>query len=135
LNSAHCTTDESTDIAPLRVLLVCARCEYVGIVRDIARRWGRPAHIQWTADPTEALRMAAENPPALAIVDARVDRASGCSLIPDLEQLCRGIDVLAFDERCVPAPLSQRSTWHWPELPRAVTWWVERYARPRPALR
>lgn len=123
------------DIPLLRVLVVCARCGYVGIVRDIARQWGRPVHVQWTADIAEALRLVAECPPALAIVDARVDRASGCALIRELERRCAGVDVLTFDERCAPAPLAQRSTWHWPELPRAINWWVQRYLRPAPALR
>jgi hypothetical protein len=126
-------TDPSA-AAPLQVVLVCPRGEHLETVRHLARQWPRAARIHWTADPADALRHAQASAPALAIVDARIDRASGCALIDQLGNSHASIDILAFDDRGTPRACSH-STWHWPELSRAVTWWMQRHLQPASAVR
>jgi hypothetical protein len=120
--------------APLQVLLVCPRGEHLNMVRSLASQWPLATHIHWTADPAAAMRHAGRTRPVLAIVDARLDRASGRALI---EQLGRDadIDVMAFDDRGAPHLQSGGSTWHWHELPRAINWWLERHLHPAPLTR
>lgn len=116
----------STLTAPLQVLLVCSRGEHLEAVRHLANQWPHASRIQWTPDPADAVHLARQARPALAIVDARIHRASGCSLIDQLGSSHADIAVMTFDDRGAPA-LPSHSTWHWPELSRAVTWWLNRH--------
>jgi hypothetical protein len=119
--------------SPLQVLVVCPRGEYLDAVRGLAIRWKCNAQIHWTADPLDALRRAQLSPPALAILDARIDRASGCLLSRELALGSSALDVLSFDAPGVHGTHCHPSTWHWSELPRAVAWWVQRQVvTPRP---
>ncbi|WP_439590163.1 hypothetical protein [Hydrogenophaga sp.] len=47
---------EPTQPAPLQVLLVCPRGEYLDSVRDLARHLARATEVHWTANPSDALR-------------------------------------------------------------------------------
>ena len=125
-SAQHFTAHES----PLQLLVVCPRGERLETVRGLARRWARPTQIYWTADPSDALRRARQEPLVLAIVDARLDRASGHSLSRSLAQHRADIDVLRFDEPATLAAHSEPSTWLWAELPRAIQWWVQRHQQP-----
>lgn len=120
------------DTQPLQVLVVCARGEYLDTVRDLSRSWTCRTQIQWTADPVAALQRAQQSPLALAIVDARIDRASGCRLSRELTLARSGPAVLSFDDPGANGTRRQPSTWHWAELPRAITWWVQRHLMPVP---
>ncbi len=115
------------DTPPLQVLVVCPRGEYLDTVRGLVSDWVRSTQIFWTVDPVAALRRAQQSPPALAIVDARIDRASGCMLSRELALVPVDMDVLSFDDPSASCVHCQPSTWHWSELPRAITWWWRRH--------
>lgn len=124
-----------TDTPPLQVLVVCPRGEYLDTVRGITRHWASGAELHWTADPAVALQRAQQAAPALAILDARIDRASGCALSRELA-LARGdLDVMSFDDRGVSSVRNRHSTWHWSELPRAISWWMQRHMQTVPPIR
>lgn len=120
------------DTQPLQVLVVCPRGEYLDAVRGLIGDWVHSTQIFWTADPVAALQRAQQSPPALAIVDARIDRASGCRLSRELALVPNDVDVLSFDHPGASCVHCQHSTWHWSELPRAITWWVQRHLVPMP---
>ncbi len=122
-------TTDSPDAPPLQVLLVCPRGEHLETVRYLTSLWPRAAQIHWTAYPADALLRARRARLALAIVDARIDRASGCTLIQQLRSHA-DIDVMTFDDR----GSHTQSSWHWPELPRAITWWLQRHLQPAAAI-
>jgi len=115
------------DTHPLQVLVVCPRGEYLDTVRDLASHWMCSTQIHWTADPVAALQRAQQSPPTLAIVDARIDRASGCMLSRELTLGRSDLDVLSFDDPGINSAHCHPSTWHWSELPRAIAWWVQRH--------
>lgn len=115
------------DTQPLQVLVVCPRGEHLDAVRDLTRHWLQSAQIHWTVDPIEALQRAHQWPPVLAILDARIDRASGCALSRELVSARADLDVLSFDEPGMGTALNHPSTWHWSELQRAVGWWLQRH--------
>lgn len=116
-----------TDAQPLQVLVVCPRGEHLDAVRDLARHWERSTQIHWTTDPAEALERIRRSPPALAILDARLDRASGHRLSRELALTAADLDVLSFDTPGASAARNRSSTWHWAELPRAIAWWWQRH--------
>lgn len=118
------------DTQPLQVLVVCPRGEYLERVRELTGTWACRTQIQWTADPIAALQRARQSPLALAIVDARIDRASGCRLSRELALARSGLAVLSFDAPGANCTQRQPSTWHWTELPRAIAWWVQRHLMP-----
>lgn len=115
------------DHQPLQVLVVCPRGEYLDTVRGLVGDWVHSTQIYWTVDPVAALRRAQQSPPALAILDARIDRASGCMLSRELALAHTDFDVLSFDDPGANCVQCQPSTWHWSELPRAIGWWVQRH--------
>ena len=84
---------------PLQVLLVCPRGEYLDSVRDLARHLAHATQIHWTNDPADALRQSRQSRPVLAIVDARLDRASGSALTRELQHSMLDLEVMRFDER------------------------------------
>ena len=118
---------------PLKVLLVCPRGEYVDSMRKLARNLLPDTQVLWVDNADEAVRRANHAAPQLAIVDARLDRASGSSLARQLEDCGGGIDGMRFDEPQATA-VRENSVWHWSELPRAVAWWVRHQRLPVPAL-
>lgn len=120
---------EPTQPVPLQVLLVCPRGEYLDSVRDLARQMARSTEVLWTADPADALRQVRQARPVLAIVDARLDRASGSALTRGLQH-DQDLDVMRFDERRASAGPGDPGVWHWSELPRAIAWWARRLQRP-----
>jgi hypothetical protein len=122
------------DTQPLQVLVVCPRGEYLDAVRGLVGDWVHSTQIFWTIDPVAALQRAQLSPPALAIVDARIDRASGCLLSRELALVPTDVDVLSFDDPGATCLHCQPSTWHWSELPRAISWWVQRHLDPTPPL-
>lgn len=123
------------DIQPLQVLVVCPRGEYLDTVRGLTRHWARDTEVHWTADPAAALQRAQQSPPALAILDARIDRASGCVLSRELALARTDLDVMSFDDRGASSVRCQHSTWHWSELPRAISWWLQRHLQPAAPVR
>ena len=123
------------DTPPLQVLVVCPRGEYLDTVRGLTRHWALDAELHWTADPAVAVQRAQQSTPSLAIVDARIDRASGCSLSRELTLARADLDVMSFDDRGVFNVCSRQSTWHWSELPRAISWWMQRHLRGAPPIR
>lgn len=118
---------ESTQPAPLQVLLVCPRGEYLDSVRDLARHLARETQIRWTTNPIDALEKLKQARPALAIVDARLDRASGSALTRELQHNSDDVEVMRFDERRASAAPGDPGVWHWSELPRAMAWWARRF--------
>ena len=114
--------------SPLQVLLVCPRGEHVDAVRRLAQQGPRETRVHWTADPEQAVRMAMALAPELAIVDARIDRATACELVSRLVGCHADMSVMTFDDRGAPALREMPSTWHWSELQRAVNWWLGRGA-------
>ncbi len=122
------------DPSPLQVLLVCSRGEHLLRVRSLASRWPQAAHIDWTADPEEAMRRARHCPPHLAIVDARLDRACNQRLSESLRRDRPDLVVMNFDEWSQPPAPGCSSHWHWSELPRATAWWVQRHFAERAPL-
>jgi hypothetical protein len=123
------------DVHPLQVLVVCPRGEYLDTVRGLARHWACDAELHWTADPAAALQHAQQSLPSLAILDARIDRASGCALSRELALTRADLDVMSFDDRDVSSVRSRHSTWHWSELPRAISWWMQRHLQAAPPIR
>lgn len=111
----------------LQVLVVCPRGEYLDTVRGLTRHWAGSTQLHWTADPVVALQRVQQSAPSLAILDARIDRASGCALSRALALSRTDLDVMSFDDRDVSSVRSQHSTWHWSELPRAIKWWMQRH--------
>ncbi|WP_439590162.1 hypothetical protein [Hydrogenophaga sp.] len=65
----------------------------------------------------------------LAIVDARLDRASGRTLSRELQNNADDLEVMRFDERRASAAPGDPGVWHWSELPRAMAWWARRKLR------
>jgi len=123
------------DTHPLQVLVVCPRGEYLDTVRDLTRHWDASAELHWAADPAMALQRAQQSAPSLAILDARIDRASGCVLSRELALARTDLDVMSFDDRGVSSVCSRHSTWHWSELPRALGWWMQRHLQAAPPIR
>lgn len=123
------------DIQPVQVLVVCPRGEYLDTVRGLTRHWACNTEVHWTANPAVALERAQRSLPALAILDARIDRASGCALSRELALARADLDVMSFDDRDVSSVRSRHSTWHWSELPRAIGWWVQRHLQAGAPLR
>lgn len=122
----HPSIFEPSRPAPLQVLLVCPRGEYLDSVRDLARQLEQSTDIRWSANSTDALQQLRQTRPALAIVDARLDRASGSTLTRELQGSVDAVEVMRFDERRAPAAPGDPSVWHWSELPRALAWWARR---------
>lgn len=114
-------------LAPMTVLVVCARGEHLDAVRRITREWPRATQVRWTVDPIEALRQVQDSAPALVIVEARLDRGCGFALIELLRHARPGLEVLAFDDPHSNPRRQQRSTWRWSELPRAIDWWLQHH--------
>lgn len=123
------------DMPRLQVLVVCPRGEYLDTVRGLTRHWACNTELHWTADPAAALQRAQQSTPSLAILDARIDRASGRALSRELALANADLDVMSFDDRGVSSVRSQHSTWHWSELPRAISWWMQRHLQPAPPIR
>ncbi len=130
----HQSIFEPSSSAPLQVLLVCPRGEYLDSVRDLARHLARETQVLWTANPSEALQQIKQAPPALAIVDARLDRATGSALTRELQHGADAVEVMRFDERRASAAPGDPGVWHWSELPRALAWWARRRPRHQPSL-
>lgn len=125
----HQSIFEPSSPAPLQVLLVCPRGEYLDSVRDLARHLARETEIRWTTNPTEALQQLKQARPALAIVDARLDRASGSALSRELQHNGDDVELMRFDERQASVAPGDPRVWHWSELPRAMAWWARRQLR------
>lgn len=121
---------EPTQPVPLQVLMVCPRGEYLDSVRDLARHMTRATEVLWASDPAEALRQVQQARPVLAIVDARLDRASGSALTRELQHGNQALDVMRFEERRASVAPGDPGVWHWSELPRAIAWWARRLQRP-----
>lgn len=121
------TESTATQEVPLHVLVVCPRGQTLQDVRALIGQWPVPAHVRWTSDPVEALRLALAQRPALVLVDARLDRAGGRALIAQLLRSNNQLDVFAFDEPHLPGLRARPSLWHWSELPRVLRWWVQRH--------
>lgn len=122
----HQSIFEPSSPAPLQVLLVCPRGEYLDSVRDLARHLERSTEIRWTTNSADALQQLKQARPALAIVDARLDRASGSALTRELQHNADAVEVMRFDERRASAAPGDPGVWHWSELPRAMAWWARR---------
>ena len=127
-------TASPSDASSVQVLLVCPRGEHMQRVRSLASRWPQAAHIDWTADPEEAMRRARRCPPHLAIVDARLDRACNRWLSENLRRDRPDLVVMNFDEWSQALAPGRSGHWHWSELPRATAWWVQRHFAERPPL-
>lgn len=123
----HPSIYEPVQSAPLQVLLVCPRGEYLDSVRDLARHLKRETKIRWTTNPIDALEQIKQAPPALAIVDARLDRASGSALTRELRHNVDDVELMRFDERRASVAPGDPGVWHWSELPRAMAWWARRF--------
>lgn len=120
-------TDSAPRIDPVDVLVVCPRAHCVPTVREVLSRWPVQVRVRWTRDPIDALRLALVEPPSLAIVDARIDRAGGRALIGQLARWRAELEVFAFDEDGAGASAGHPSTWHWRELPMVLRWWAQRH--------
>lgn len=129
----------STDTAPsplmpspaqevLEVWLVCCRGERLTGARqalmDILQPWGQRARVQWAPDARDVLRHLHDRPIALAVVDARMDRACQGHLLPALEQ--QHIDTLCMEE-LDDLRAGTPHSWCWSELPRALQFWLRRH--------
>jgi hypothetical protein len=123
----HLSADSSPRIDPVDVLVVSARSHCVPIVREELSRWPVQVRVRWTSDPIDALRLALAEPPSLAIVDARLDRAGGRALIGQLARWRAELEVFAFEEPADSITPSGPSTWHWRELPMVLRWWAKRH--------
>lgn len=115
--------------APVQVLLVCPRGEYLDSVRDLARHLAPATEIRWTTNATDALHQLKQARPALAIVDARLDRAGGSALTRELQHGVDDVAVMRFDERRASVEPGDPGVWHWSELPRALAWWAGRFKK------
>lgn len=113
--------------AALVVLAVCPRGQILQDLRAQVAAWPVAACVRWTADPVEALRIALTDPPALVVVDARLDRSGGRALVSQLARWRTDLDVFAFDDPPTEGLRAQPSLWHWSELPRVLRWWVKRH--------
>lgn len=111
----------------LEVLVLCPRGQALQDVRDQVARWPLPGRVRWTSDPIEALRLALARPPALAIVDARLDRGTGRALVGQLARWRSELEVFVFDDPPAEGLRGQGSLWHWSELPRVLRWWARRH--------
>ncbi|WP_175442840.1 hypothetical protein [Hydrogenophaga sp. PML113] len=109
------------------VLVLCPRGQALQDVREQVARWAVPGQVRWTSDPVEALRLALAQPPALAIVDARLDRAGGRALVGQLARWRSDLEVFIFDDPPAEGLRGQGSLWHWCELPRVLRWWASRH--------
>lgn len=121
------TANSSPRSDPVDVLVVSARGQFVPAVREVLSRWPVQVRVRWTSDPIDALRLALAEPPSLAIVDARLDRAGGRALVGQLARWRAELEVFAFEESGADAPPSSPSTWHWRELPQVLRWWARRH--------
>ncbi len=119
--------DSRPRIDPVDVLVVCSRAHCVPTVRDVLSRWPVQVRVHWTSDPFDALRLALAEPPSLAIVDARLERAGGRMLIGQLARWRPELSVYAFEDPLVDGPSGAPSSWHWRELPRVLRWWAQRH--------
>jgi hypothetical protein len=115
----------------LQVLVLCPRGQALQDVREQVARWPVPGQVRWTSDPVEALRLALAQPPALAIVDARLDRAGGRALVGQLARWRADLEVFIFDDPPAEGLRGQGSLWHWSELPRVLRWWARRHLPPQ----
>lgn len=117
----------ATPQGPLQLLIVCPRGEHLDTARRLARQRSGHHAVHWTVDPERAvqlaLQMAQQRAPALAIVDARIDRATAGDLVQRLNRCCGQMAVLSFDDRDSPISKQAPSTWYWAEMPRAMDWW------------
>lgn len=120
-------SDSRPRIDPVDVLVVCARAQCVPTVHAVLSRWPVQVRVRWTSDPMDALRLALAEPPALAIVDARLERAGGRMLIGQLARWRPELAVFAFEDPLVASRSGAPSTWHWRELPRVLRWWAQRH--------
>lgn len=121
-----CSPDSKPRFDPVDVLLVSARGHCIPTVHAVLSRWPVQVRVRWTNDPIDALRLALAEPPSLAIVDARLDRAGGRMLIGQLARWRADLEVFAFEDPMVDGPSGARSCWHWRELPRVLRWWAQR---------
>jgi len=121
------TTDVSPRTDPVDVLVVSARGQCVPAVHEVLSRWPVQVRVRWTSDPIDALRLALADPPSLAIIDARLDRAGGRALMGQLARWRAELEVFAFEESAADAPPSGPSTWPWRELPSVLRWWAKRH--------
>ena len=119
--------DSRPRIDPVDVLVVCARGHCVPTVREVLSRWPVLVRVRWTSDPIDALRQALAEPPSLAIVDARLERAGGRMLIGQLARWRAELEVFAFEDPLVDGPSGAPSAWHWRELPTVLRWWARRH--------
>ena len=115
----------------LQVLALCPRGQALQDVRDQVARWPVAGQVRWTSDPVEALRLALSQPLALAIVDARLDRAGGRALVGQLARWRSDLEVFVFDDPPGEGLRGQGSLWHWSELPRVLRWWARRHLPPQ----
>jgi hypothetical protein len=121
------STDSSPRIDPVDVLVVSARAHCVPTVREVLSRWPVRVNVRWTSDPVDALRLALVEPPSLAIVDARLDRAGGRALVAQLARWRSELEVFAFEDPEVDGRSGLPSVWHWRELPAVLRWWAQRH--------
>lgn len=119
--------DNASRLDPVDVLVVSARGTCVPTVHAVLSRWPVQVRVRWSSDPVDALRMALTEPPALAIVDAGLDRAGGRMLIQQLTRWQAELEVLAFEEPTQTGEVGRASCWHWDELPRVLRWWASRH--------
>ena len=125
--SAHPAVMAGT--GPLQLLIVCPRGEQLDTARRVARQRSGHHAVHWTDDPDRAVQLAQQHCPDLAIVDARIDRATAGDLVQRLNRCQGSMAVLSFDERSRASLNQAHSTWYWNELPRALSWWQERVVR------
>ncbi len=121
------STDSSPRIDPVDVLVVSARAHCVPTVREVLSRWPVRVNVRWTSDPVDALRLALVEPPSLAIVDARLDRAGGRALVGQLARWRAELEVFAFEDPDIDGRPGMPSAWHWRELPSVLRWWAQRH--------
>lgn len=114
---------------PLQLLIVCPRGEQLDTARRLARQRSGHHALHWTDDPDRAVQLAVQHTPDLAIVDARIDRATAGDLVQRLNRCNTAMVVLSFDDRSTASLRQTHSTWYWNELPRALHWWQERAVR------
>jgi hypothetical protein len=120
-------TDSSPRIDPVDVLVVSARAHCVPTVREVLSRWPVRVNVRWTSDPVDALRLALVEPPSLAIVEARLDRAGGRALVGQLARWRAELEVFAFEDLAIDGRSGLPSVWQWRELPAVLRWWARRH--------
>lgn len=110
---------------PLDVLVVCTRGQDVEEVRRLTAHWPVNARVMWAGNPVDALQRAMGQPPALVIVDARIDRAGGRALAHQFKRWREDMEVFVFEELADQPRLA--SSWRWRELPAVLDWWARRH--------